>query len=193
MNLFPILIYDHVVGWNDGQNIQTEAEWLYEKALQTGFSKHPGWEKNTHSLSDPTFEENILHKHRCYHLIDRINECVKEYTEQLQSVHNGWKITSSWLTSTAPGEYARMHDHGTSDISGVYYIKTHTDLAGNIYFINPNAVARATNLMVNSPSQHDMSPGVQCLYLFPGWLQHGTRINQWDQDRISLSFNVDFL
>jgi uncharacterized protein (TIGR02466 family) len=194
MDLFSTRIYVHQTCFEDFEIVQNEAHWLLKKVNEKGFSKHPGWERDTHSLSDPTFKENVLKKHRCYKIQNKISECVSEYLKQLGHTTNtvsGFDITSSWLTNTAPGEYARMHHHGTSDISGVYYVKSNVNASGNLYLQNHDPIKSSTRLTGQLSSQQDIPPAQGLLVLFPGWLLHGTRINEDTEERISLSFNID--
>lgn len=193
MELFSTLIYVHQTCFEDYDVVQKEAHWLLKKVNEKGFSKHPGWERDTHSLSDPTFNENILKNYRCYKIQNKINQCVSDYLKQLHHGNQtiaGYNITNSWLTNTAPGEYARLHHHSTADISGVYYIKSNINTSGNLYFQNHDPIKSSTLLTKMLPIQHDIPPATGLLVLFPGWLLHGTRANQDSDERISLSFNI---
>lgn len=196
MDLFPTRIYVHQCIFGEYKDLMHEGEFLARKIAENGYKKHPGWERDTHSLSDPTFSENILKKHRCYKLVEKIQKCATEYVYQLghttQSV-TGFDITASWLTNTAPGEYARLHDHGTSDLSGVFYIKSDPNKSGSLYFKDHEPVRSATELYKNMSSQQDIPAQQGAIVLFPGWLSHGTRINNSDEDRISLSFNINLI
>jgi uncharacterized protein (TIGR02466 family) len=193
MDLFPTRIYQHQTIFEEYKEIMTEAEYLLKKVSSKGFTKHPGWEQGTHSLSDPTFNENALRKYRCYKIMEKLNWCVQQYVQQLghtPDTVSSFDIESSWVTHTAPNEYARLHHHGTSDMSGVFFIKGNANNSGNLYFQNSNAVHSATRLYSSMSEQHDIPVAVGSFVLFPGWLPHGTRINTGDEDRVSVSFNI---
>jgi uncharacterized protein (TIGR02466 family) len=194
MRIFDTLIFTHNCVFEEGQQVLKEAQWMADKfARDIGYKKHPGWERDTHSLSDPEFNSNIVRQYRAYKVKDKIDECVNSYTKQLghtEQTISGWEITSSWLTNTAPGEYARLHHHGTADISGVLYVRSDPNTSGNLYLQNHDPVKSSTPLMRLQNNQIDLSPGEGILILFPGWMLHGTRINQSTTDRISLSFNI---
>ena len=70
--IFSTPIHIHQAIFDDNIDLQKEANWLLSKVEQKGFEKHPGWEHDVHSLSDPTFQENVLRKYRALKLIDFI-------------------------------------------------------------------------------------------------------------------------
>lgn len=194
MELFSTLIYTHQCILEEGQAVIKESQWMADKfERDVGYQKHPGWEKDTHSLSDPTFESDILKKYRAYKIQNKINFCVSEYLKQLKHTKDtvsGFAVTSSWLTNTAPGEYARMHHHGTSDISGVMYVRSNPNTSGNLYLQNHDPIKSSTLLTSQLSIQQDIPPAEGLIVLFPGWMLHGTRVNQDTENRISLSFNI---
>ena len=157
------------------------------------FSKHSGWEPDNHSLSDPSFKSNCLMDNEVPLFKEFLNAIFSQYMEMLnhsQDTIGGWAITESWLTHTVHNEYARMHQHGTTDVSGVYYIQSKPETDGNIYFYTPEAMRIAKNLYRMLPAQFDVPAEENKLILFPGWLPHGTRLHKGDTPRISVSFNI---
>lgn len=194
--IFSTPIHIHQAIFDDNIDLQKEANWLLSKVEQKGFEKHPGWEHDVHSLSDPSFQENVLRKYRAIKLINFITREANRYLNQLghSAKETGLRdvnIVSSWLTKTMPGEYARLHDHGTTDIAGVYYIKSNPNTDGNLYFQDHDKVKTHGQLLRAVPYQHDVVPGEACLVLFPGWLTHGVRVHKGTEPRVSLSFNIN--
>ena len=128
----------------------------------------------------------------CLKLIDFIHREAGYYLKGLghseEAGFLGMKIVSSWLTKTMPGEYARLHDHGTTDIAGVYYFSTDGD-DGDLFFTSPIANAKASKSWAQEKINYPPQQG--SLLLFPGWLEHGVGTNLKDHARISLSFNVE--
>ena len=102
-------------------------------------------------------------------------------------------IDSAWLTKTVKGEHALQHSHGCSDISGVYYLKTNGK-DGNIFFHDPNSYMVGNLIMdlaVNATNcELPLQQGL--IHMWPGYMSHGTRYNQTDDERLSLSFNIAF-
>jgi uncharacterized protein (TIGR02466 family) len=101
----------------------------------------------------------------------------------------------AWVNISPPGASNQIHYHANCHFSGVYYISLKAPECGSIYFRDPRIASR----MFTSPitQQNDftaeevrMRPEEGRMYIFPGWLEHGVEINESDQDRISISFNV---
>ena len=169
-----------------------EAKLLYNQYVGK-FEKHEGWELWNHSLSDSSFQTNVVKQHNCQNILDMISSAVQQYLIQInhnQDTVAGFDITQSWLTHTVANESARQHNHGTSDLSGVYYIQSNPDTDGNLYFLSSDPIRTAHRLYQFIGNQIDIPPVENTLTLFPGWLVHATRPHEGDNPRISLSFNV---
>ena len=110
-------------------------------------------------------------------------------------------LTSLWATLYPNSSYVPEHIHNNSLYSGVFYVKTSTN-CGNIVFKDPSYIAKtmasktmASKIspkfpMVDIVHTQEVSDGM--MLLFPSWLPHSTQPNQSDEDRIILSFNLDF-
>jgi uncharacterized protein (TIGR02466 family) len=96
------------------------------------------------------------------------------------------------MTLNKTGMFSHPHDHGSFDISGVYYVDT-TGEDGNLYFLNPNKMMKCSKITENYEQMHFFKPEVGRLFLFPSWLDHGVSENKTKSDRISLSFNIKVL
>ena len=142
MNLFSDVIHG---GHGDKETLAEAKE--FAKGFE--YQKKDGWEPDTHSLSDPTFSGNCI-KEKELPLINKfIHSTLIEYLEQLghsQNTIQGFDIVESWLTNTKNGEYAKQHHHGTTDVSGVYYIQSNPDTDGNLYFVAPDVIRNAKAL-----------------------------------------------
>lgn len=188
--LFPVPIY--VCKANNLQGIQDECFDALLKFGEEGFSRMPNNDPITHSLTDPTFTSNLIADFNLVNL-------EKEITEQVNNFLIGighrnipkFKIVSSWMTHTAPGEYTPNHDHASADFSGVYYIITN-GRDGDIHFCNPNPAMNHTYGFAPLASKYMHTPEVGKMIIFPGWLEHGVNSNQSDDVRVSISFNIIF-
>ena len=75
---------------------------------------------------------------------------------------------------------------------GVYYLKK-GDLDaddGHIYFKSPLVQAQTSLCYFGGKIVIPAKQGG--LLLFPGWLEHGVNMNNSDEDRISVSFDITF-
>ena len=185
---FPTPIYNTKIRGSVFDEVQEE---IGDSLSKVDFKFNDGFGE-THFLSDPTFLENYIEKHSLDSLSSVIKQNVQKYmiaigyTQELK-----YRIASSWVALFKPGNYGHVHDHGITDISGVYYHKTNGK-DGKIFFESPN-----NNLVSSVPFNHlshpiTYDPEEGALLLFPGWLKHGIKKNKTDETRISLSFNIYF-
>ena len=167
------------------EDIQTEIQNCYS---QIDLGKHDGWGEQNHSLSSPYFTEHLIKQYNLEVLEKEIRDQVKKYTNIFSDAEFDIEIEDSWLTNTAPKEHTVVHNHGDTTISGVYYYKTNGK-DGNIYFLNPNTSLMASYFL--KPDDYVEYPPQEGLFiLFPGWLHHGVRSNDTNDERISISFNI---
>tara|TARA_B100001250_G_scaffold388261_1_gene386372 strand:+ start:156 stop:740 length:585 start_codon:yes stop_codon:yes gene_type:complete len=186
--VFPTPVYDNKIRGSVFDKVQEE---IGDSLSKVDFRFNDSF-GDTHFLSDPTFQENYIEKHSLDSLSSVIKQNVENYMINIgNTTEIKYRIASSWIALFKPGHYGHLHDHGITDISGVYYYKTNGK-DGNIFFESPN-----NNLVSSIPFNHlshsvtyDPQEGV--LLLFPGWLKHGINKNKTDETRISLSFNIYF-
>ena len=175
---------------NEYDEIQSELESCIEKIE---FGMVTGW-GSTHWLSDPTFSSNLVSDFNLDKFATEIDIHVKNYCQSVgyrpkDGTELKYRIVSSWFALFKKGNYAHIHNHGESDIAGVYYFKKSGD-DGNLFFCTPNkaidsSVLLKTGRMVVNPTEGE-------LLLFPGWLDHGVQTNDTDDERVSVSFNIRF-
>lgn len=144
----------------------------------------------THLLSDTGFGENIINKLRLKCLSDEIDKHVRNYCDELNFKYKKYKMTS-WVAKFQPGDFAHIHEHGHSDISGVFYYKTNED-DGDLVFTSPNPFLKTSKLFAGTELSWIHKPIEGKILLFPGWIPHGVKTNETDNIRISISFNINF-
>ena len=158
------------------------------------FEKKPGWDPFTHNLSDTTFTTDFISEYRLENLLNEIANHVFTYMNMVntpQQKIRKFLITGSWVTQTMKNEYAHVHTHGCHDISGVYYFKTNGE-DGNLFFKTPVPQVAMSYVFGHLPTDVQFQPEVGAIVLFPSWLEHSTRANLTDNERISVSFNISF-
>ena len=191
-NLWPTPIYEHLSQGNEYDNIQEE---LKTTIKRLNFSQHRDWKTsfnpNVFELSDDPFNNNILDQYNCFNFLNFLDRCIEEYLFLIDGKKTSYKIDSSWITKTKKGNYVHSHSHGLSDISGVYYINTNS-MDGNLCFEYINNLL-TSNYIYNAISRKVKSPlKTGLLLLWPGNLSHSTQVNTTDNERLSLSFNINF-
>jgi uncharacterized protein (TIGR02466 family) len=168
--------------------LQEEIKSCYSKL---NLRKNAYWGNQNHSLSDPTFTENIIDNYDLKILKNEIINQVNIYTKSFSDSKFDINIAECWATNTAPKEHTVVHSHGYYDISGSYYFKTN-EQDGSIYFLNPN-IASMTSDFLKANDHVEYHPRQGAFILFPSWLYHGVRSNDTNDDRISISFNVNLI
>ena len=91
-----------------------------------------------------------------------------------------------------------MHFHPLSVISGTYYVQTPKNSSA-IKFEDP----RMDSFMATPPRKHDakdankrhysLQPQEGHVVLFESWLRHEVPANESNKERISISFNYDWV
>ena len=156
------------------------------------FSQVPGWAPDTHELNEDPFNNNVIKD--CPIFLDFLHANLMSYLDDIGcQFPREYVITSSWFTKTLHNKYAHLHDHGSCDVSGVYYLKTNGK-DGNLLFRDPYN-AYATNYIYQVVTSNDSTLPLEqgLLALWPGMIQHRTQPNETQDERISLSFNLSFV
>ncbi len=101
----------------------------------------------------------------------------------------------AWINFNPPGASNKLHFHANCHFSGIYYISLKAPECGSIYFRDPRVASRMLTYPATEPTDFTaeelrMPPEEGRMYVFPGWLEHGVEVNESDQDRVSIAFNV---
>ena len=135
---------------------------------------------------------NSLITDSLYNLFD--NSINKVFQQKLQ-------IVNHWININGPNTYNIIHDHPMSDLAGVYYVSVPKN-SGDIYFQNPQCFVAHSELnayniearqYLRQELQKYIEPQDGLLLLFPAYLKHGVTVNQSNEDRISVSFNIKLI
>ncbi len=103
------------------------------------------------------------------------------------------KIDNCWININSINNYNKPHVHQQSIFSGVYYVKAGNN-AGCITFNNQSdrdfilQTFTDQNRYTVSDLNYDAVAGR--VIIFPSWIQHSVSINQSNEDRISIAFNM---
>ena len=186
--LFPIPIL-HIPKVANFDNVQKEFSNVLNEVT---FDKRPDW--GTHYLSSLDFKSDTITLLDMKLFKESLSYHLFEYCQYMGFDSNTpTEVVSSWFSMFKKGDYGHLHEHGDSDISGVYHFKTNGN-DGDIYFQNPNSNMMSSTFYKDSmfTIDHTYSPVEGQLLLFPGWLKHGIKMNETDNTRVSFSFNIHF-
>jgi len=124
----------------------------------------------------------------------KIDSEVKKYTRKLglQFQTGSLELSSMWVNVMPKNVYHAFHLHPLSVISGTFYISV-----GKVKSTSPLRIEdpRAALFMAtpSRPMQIDLKPKNGDLILFESWLKHEVPPHQNNDDRVSVSFNYDWL
>ncbi|MGE0252988.1 MAG: TIGR02466 family protein [Alphaproteobacteria bacterium] len=105
-------------------------------------------------------------------------------------------VTGMWLNINPPGAPHVMHNHPNNYLAGTYYVRAGAG-ADHIQFhdfrLQTQAILpRFSRETPYNSATHRVTVQPGLLILFPAWLPHSVGPNASAEDRISLSFNINF-
>ena len=108
------------------------------------------------------------------------------------------RFANWWININTKGSFNVKHIHGSSHISGVFYLQA-SQGSGKIVFDSPHIFSRSrenasySTAIVDSLNYYpamEFDPVEGMMMMFPSDLLHGVEENKSNKDRISLSFNI---
>ena len=187
LNLFPspVHIFD-IDGFDELQDDLIDHVYKLKKQDPNGhiISNRGGWQSKGFDLS---FDGDVLHT--------TILEVLKSFFFIKNTTS---MVTSAWVNINSPGAYNVRHSHPESNISGVLWVKCPKD-SGNIEFINPTAHQSYTEIEAYIDKFKEKNLAYQSYWfnpiegrmmIFPSHLEHEVTQNKSNEDRISISFNI---
>ena len=187
INLFPSVIHQFDVnGFNEIQDELIDFVYNMREKDPVGhtISNRRGWQSSCFSIDN---EDDVLKKF--------LTNCLAEFPPIKKSVR---LFVSAWGNINPPEAFNMKHNHPTSDLSGVLWIKSQKD-CGNIIFDSPRSFATHQEIECynedfkeNNNYFHSFSfnPIAGRLIVFPSHLEHHVDFNESEEDRISVSFNI---
>ena len=109
-------------------------------------------------------------------------------------------LESMWFNFNGKGCYNVSHHHPSATLAGVLWLKAPKN-CGQLVFESSNEFAEYDLMSVQKPYMVDnylacaayrINPEEGMMTVFPSHLRHGVEINNSEEDRISLAFNIQF-
>lgn len=184
-NIWPTPIYYNYI--DNLEEIQEEISGVMGSVIF--MNPNPNWGEtlNVSNLFGGDFLEiHNLHKTKKM-IIDHLNLYCQDIGYQFHDNYN----LESWMTSSKLNDHGKLHHHGSSDISGVYYYKTNGN-DGDLIFeiVDKPAFSRCFSGKYAHPWIH--KPEIGKIIIFPSWVLHYVTKNLTNNERNSLSFNIHF-
>ena len=201
INLFSYLIHDGFV--NNFDLIQDKLiDYCYKEKekFTTGYADSKGLKVSN--------GENSWHSEKNYYENTILSETVQLFLNNYFDKNNifkdgtGFYMNSLWFMINSKGGYNHRHKHFDKvdcALSGVFWIKVPKN-PGNIIFYNPEeyrnyqlneSYSNIIKNIFNQKSSYQISPQEGKIILFPSHLDHSVDKNFSDEDRISISFNIN--
>ena len=188
--LFPIVIHEFTVPtFKQVENDLIKLIYEEKKKDPVGvtISNDGGWQSK--KLQHPNLISDLI-----------INEVISYFIKN-KIFKEGvlLKLNGLWANINKRGDSNVLHDHPNCDLSGVFWIKIPKD-SGNIEFVNSDSHPRfnefesySRELKLNIMADHGwwIPPTPGQILIFPSCLLHRVRKNNSNQDRISVSFNIN--
>lgn len=187
-NLFPSSV--HYIHIKNFQSVKERViSYIYNERKKSKdsavLSNRGGWQ----SKSNYHLHDNILQN-----IVSGGLSSYWDYYKKLKFRYDGL-----WFNINNRGHYNLMHSHAGCELSGVLWIKTPPN-CGLLEFQSPHEFNGYKNLhfideefkekTYNYPTFR-FNPMEGCMIIFPSYLYHHVEPNQSDEDRISLSFNIN--
>ncbi len=190
INVFPTIIHQFDVnGFDDIQNQLIDYAYEFKNKNPEGVkvSNYGGWQSPNFDVND----ENDL-------LQSFIINCLSNFPNIDKSINFD---VDAWININKPGDYNTKHHHPNCHLSGVLWVKAPEE-CGRIQFQSPvefqtyTEVQSYTEEFKNSNNYfhtYYFSPIEGRILVFPSHLQHEVLENKSNEDRISVSFNIDLI
>ena len=103
------------------------------------------------------------------------------------------ELVTSWVNLHRKDDFAHIHTHANSIVSGVWYLST-TENSGNVLVHTDN---KLFGNILDFPRKDNLFNSPYCVFLpqngdlilFPSNLKHSVAPNKSDKERLSLAFN----
>lgn len=188
-NIFPVKIVRSIdTHFDEYQN--DVIEWIYDYKKDNASEKVSnvgGWQsKGNFYRETPSFSRFMDR------IWEQITKTLHSYSEGIEleylidTGHN-LNLINIWINVNPPGSFNHIHVHPGSLLSGVFWIKAPKD-SGYLVLRDPNEM----NNYCLGMNTHPVIPKEGGMILFPAYIPHNVEVNESDEDRISISFNLDF-
>jgi uncharacterized protein (TIGR02466 family) len=192
LKLFPTLIYKDF--YPDYSKIETDLFPLLEPLFDATRENNNVFMKQGTICSYHTFSD--LHKRfvkETESIVAFVEKCARQYWLDC-GYHNELTpfVYQMWANKTPKGGYVDSHLHGNMPFTAVLYVRAN-DNQGNLFLENPLDTVLMTQPIgpnVKYPMGEEISVRSGDLVMFPGYLKHSVKINQSEQDRLVLAFNI---
>ena len=184
--LFPVCLHDYVFDEFDEEGL---IKFCYEQKEKDSEgqvkSNRGGWHSSFFDITD----DNIISTHLKRGLGKSIFTCLNP--------NFGVEVTY-WIMINPPNTYNTSHTHPEAHLSGVMWIKIPKN-SGDISFNNPyeftgyieaKSYIEEVRNQTGFHASYIVHPKSGKMITFPSSLRHEVKVNESDEDRIAVSYNI---
>jgi uncharacterized protein (TIGR02466 family) len=193
--LFPTLIYEGSISGSKKLNSQLLKEIrVFREEDRVGRE----WSK-THYRGGYTSYNSLTKLHKISptftDLNKRIDHHVKKYVKALDFDLKGRKLqmTTCWMNIMPKNTYHPLHIHPLSVLSGTYYVKVPVRTSSLKIEDTKMGLLMSAPPRKSDDYYYHFKPKAGDLILFESWVRHEVPPNPVDSERISVSFNYEWL
>ncbi len=200
--LFPTLIYQAKIKGGDLSKYNKDIRDEVYKIAHDDDEGHKWSEKNY--LGGYTSYSSIADLHLISTTFTHLEKLIDGHVKKFAQAQN-WdlqgqklKMTTLWINIMPEGTHHSMHLHPLAVVSGTYYVQTPKS-ASPLKIEDPRMSCFMAAPPRKSSAQKELQPFVNFearageLILFESWLRHEVPANTSKKERVSLSFNYEWV
>jgi len=163
-------------------------DWIYNYQSMTDsvfLTNRGGWQSPSDFYQQESFSEFK-------------NYILSNTFQSLTHYNHRFELRNMWININKKDNYNEIHCHPASILSGVFWVKTPKN-CGKLIFPNPHSFVEYDLIECidsdvkkehNYTHTFGFAPQEGTLITFPSHLQHLVELNESDEDRISIAFNL---
>jgi uncharacterized protein (TIGR02466 family) len=190
--LWPVPIWFADIDFNNINPSSITKECIIEKSKGNGrhFSKFgQSWASN--NLLDSIRDESYPELNKLANVVEEISSHIAEDFGFIKSI---MKIKEVWCNFQYPNGMQTSHTH-VCPLVALYYAQA-SENSGDLWFKPPEPMGYSNNIFSKANNNYNFqkvthTPKPGRILFFPGWLSHHVVLNQSNEDRVSVSFDID--
>ena len=151
-------------------------------------SNNKGWHSQNFNLNN----ENVIF------FVNSISSKIKKAMDDMgwDHLNNKIHLSNMWSIINNTGASNTMHMHSNCFLSAAYYVKAPINCGEIVFYDHRQArlVRKPKNKIINNLNAEEIKiePKDGLLVLFPNYLYHSVNENLSNEERVVISFNIDF-
>ena len=145
------------------------------------------------NISDISIDKQILNNKSLKFLKKIIEKEFNTFKNNVLQYHNtNFKITTSWIARSGPGQASNYHNHSNCLYSGILYLATPPNCGGISfldYFDRETIKIIPTQYNFQNSREFTFHPKAKTICFFPSGIHHNILPNHSNEVRLSLAFN----